>query len=83
MVYHCNPPAGIGLSLGTAPNGTKLTFRSISAQTTTITTANSGIEGTHNTITLDSNSEGLSIYYYGSSWWVSSMYGNVGITTVP
>jgi len=82
MVYHCNPPAGIGLSLGTAPNGTKLTFRSISAQTTTITTANSGIEGTHNTITLNSNSEGLSIYYYGSSWWVSNMYGNVGITTV-
>jgi predicted acyltransferase (DUF342 family) len=83
MVYHCNPPAGIGLSLGTAPNGTKLTFRSISAQTTTITTANNGIEGAHNTITLNSNSEGLSIYYYGSSWWVSSMYGNVGITTVP
>ena len=80
--YHCNPAGTIALTLGVAPNGTQLTFRSISAQTTTITTASNGIEGNHNTITLNSNSEGLSIYYYGSSWWVSNMYGNVGITTV-
>jgi hypothetical protein len=80
--YHCNPVGTIALTLGVAPNGTQLTFRSISAQTTTITTASNGIEGAHNTITLNSNSEGLSIYYYGTSWWISNMYGNVGITTV-
>ena len=80
--YHCNPAGTIALTLGVAPNGTQLTFRSISAQTTTITTAANGIEGNHNTITLNSDAEGLSIYYYGTSWWVSSMYGNVGITTV-
>jgi len=81
--YHCNPAGTIALTLGVAPNGTQLTFRSRSNQTTTITTANSGIEGTHNTITFNSDAKGLSIYYYGTSWWVSSMYGNVGITTVP
>jgi len=81
-IYHCNPAGTIALTLGIAPNGTTLTFRSIVNQTTTITTASNGIEGAHNTITLNSNSEGLTIYYYGTSWWISSMYGNVGITTV-
>ena len=81
-IYHCNPAGAIALTLGIAPNGTSITFRSVSAQTTTITTASNGIEGTHNTITLNSNAEGLTIYYYGTSWWVSSMYGNVGLSTV-